>query len=821
MKKSFVLMLMLMLAGLSLFSCPGVNALPLVRDGQPLAKIVIATEAPEKNRFAAEELQHFIKTMSGATLPILKDDQPELNAEKNPLILIGKSRLTDKLKIELPNGFSPKENREGFLIRTMGDNLILAGNDDGPAVKVSPAYHSRWAGKVYQGSLFAVYDFLERLGCRWFFPGELGEIVPEMKTIEVGNLDIHETPSFMVRGFWTTDWTSLPEKDRQDLSLWFSRNKYLPYGSIVGNAVDGSIMHLVPAKQYFEAHPEYFAMDKEGKRGPEYLCLSNPDVLKLAVEKVKEYFKANPNAMCYGFAPPDGQPMCWCKECQANNGRFMMKATTGKGMTQSISDGFYLFFNKVADEVKKEYPDRLLVASIYSGRIYPPQNITRMPDNTSGHLAFLDHSVMHRMGHPESWQAQEVLSLVQNWTKVSDKIIYRPYVPSFMTHCQVPLPMTRNISYEIPLLKKNGVFGMEWQGWCAWSVEGINSYLRGKLLWNSNLDSGKLLDDYYAQCYGKAAPYVRKYFEGLEDSMEAARFDTHEEELIPEIFPVPTVEKLNVNVALAVKAVSEASPIIRKRVEMVRLIADHLLAYVKMREAERNLEFAAAVTGAEKMLKTEEEMQKINTCLVSGDGYRLDARETYGKFNANFSAQGKKKQYQAQLDLTNGKEGELVARIPKAWQFTTDPYDEGYIFQWYQPSFNAGAWKKIETGRCWEVQGYSSENRYPYTGIAWYRTQVEVPDKFVNRKIVLFCGGINEEAWVWVNGRLVGYQPYHCWWERYRYVQQFDITQAVVPGKENIIAIRVLTDDKFGFGGIFRRPFIYSPLPREVVEADD
>jgi len=633
-----------------------------------------------------------------------------------------------------------------------------------------------------------------------------------MKTIEIENLDIREKPSFMVRGFWTTDWKDITEKGKEDLSLWFSRNRFLPYSSIIGNAVDGSIMSIVPTKKYFKEHPEYYALNKDGKREESYLCLSNSDVLSMVVEKVKKYFKENPEAIWFGFAPPDGQPMCWCEKCQADNGHFMMKSWGGKGVTQSISDSFYHFFNKVANEIKKEYPDRLLAASIYSGRIYSPQNVHKMPDNTTGHLAFLDHSAMHRMGHPESWQAQEVLFLVQNWTKICDKIIYRPYCPSFMLHCNVVMPMNRNIIYEIPVLKKNGVIGMEWQGWCNWAVEGINPYLRGKLLWKSEENPENLLNDYYTKCYGRAASHVRKYFDGLEDSIDAAKFDTHEEELIPEIFPVSTLEKINGNIALAVNAASDESPLIRKRVEMIRLIADHLLYYAKMRESERNLDFPTAISWADKMFAAESEIKEMNPCFINDRAYSLDGKDVYGKFNANFSVLGKKKQYQAQLDLINGKDGELVAQTPKEWSFTTDSYDEGVIFQWYQPSFSTVDWKKIETGRCWEVQGYTSQNRYPYMGYAWYRTQVEVPEKFAGRKIVLFCGGINEEAWIWVNDQLVGYQPYHCWWERYKYAQQFDITKVIAAGKENVITIRVFTDDKFGFGGVFRRPFLYSPL---------
>ncbi|MCA1808568.1 MAG: hypothetical protein LC725_03780, partial [Lentisphaerae bacterium] len=46
-------------------------AVELVRDGQPMAQIVVAQEALPQVRTAAGELQYYLEKMSGALLPIV------------------------------------------------------------------------------------------------------------------------------------------------------------------------------------------------------------------------------------------------------------------------------------------------------------------------------------------------------------------------------------------------------------------------------------------------------------------------------------------------------------------------------------------------------------------------------------------------------------------------------------------------------------------------------------------------------------------------------------------------------------------------------
>ena len=88
----------------------------LVEDGRPRATIVVASDAPEKTRAAAAELQRYIVKITGASLTIGSD----LETRKGSLVLVGRSRLTEAAHVAMPSGLSSSRRDEGFVIRCRG-----------------------------------------------------------------------------------------------------------------------------------------------------------------------------------------------------------------------------------------------------------------------------------------------------------------------------------------------------------------------------------------------------------------------------------------------------------------------------------------------------------------------------------------------------------------------------------------------------------------------------------------------------------------------------------------------------------------------------
>lgn len=793
------------------------TAFALVKDGVPAATIVLAAEPLASNRLAAAELQRVIRKMSGAELPIRSD----ADVVGGPVVLIGRSLLTAKLELDIPSGFSRELNEEGFIIKTVGDKLVLAGNDDGPRRKANPKLPYSFAN-TYKGSLFAVCELLERLGCRWYYPGEFGEIVPAAKTVGLPALDVKSSPSFPVRGFWYGVPAAKRKNQqlRNDMEMWMLHNKMLPYGAVLASAGDGSIM--APFRKYryekkegkririnamFEEQPDYFRMKKDGSRDPGYLCLANPEVLRLAAEHALNFFRQNPDANCFGYAPPDGTPTCECVPCRQHNFSLMQKRPSDPAV-QDISEGFYRFLDQVARAVAKEFPDKWVTTTAYAGRIRPPDGVQLSP-NISVHTAFLAHSRHHRYDF-RSWQTTERMKLYERWGKISRYTVERPYFPPMQFHCHVPQPMYRASAFNIKELKRLGLAGSEWEGRCAFMAGGLNYYVRAKCLWDVDTDIDALLADYYREFFGVAAAPVQKFFEAVERAFTEAPLDHHEEERLPEIYPRDFVVRVTDGVGPIEEMAAKADPATRQRVRFARLVVDHFRAYSDMRAAEAELDFKLAVRKAREMIAQEGDIDAMHPAMIDGYAEYRDGRPFYGELGANASPHGKLKQYLAKQARIDGSKGDLVAALPVSWDFRTDPRDEGVTAQWYLPGTHEQEWRPLATTRSWEIQGLQDEALRGYNGFAWYRTSFAVDEKFKGRRIVLFVGGLNDQGWFWCNERLAGAQPLHQYWQRWLYHYELDITPLVKFGERNTLAVRVF--DEQDAGGIFRRCFIYSPV---------
>ena len=787
----------------------------LATEGRPAATIVIAEDAQASIKLAASELQEYVARISGAKLPLVTDAE----SVSGPRILLGKSRFTEALKLDVPTGFTRELKEEGFLIRTVGNDLVLIGNDTGPHV----ATHKFLPDQkyLYTGSLYAVYELLEKLGCRWYYPGPFGEIVPSLKNVSIEAMNKTVHPSFPVRGFWYGGAKPRLEEPEFNAMMgrWMLRNRFLPYGCVLGSAIDGSIMYpfrkLVfkevdgkrqRVSEMFEEHPEYFALKADGTRTPGYLCLANPEVIRIATEHVLQHFRDNPDSLCYGIAPPDGAPTCECDECRFHNYNFMQKEPMNTGI-QDISDGFYRFLNQVAEGVKDEFPDKWITSTAYSGRMRPPV-ATKLRDNVSLHPAFLGYAQHHRLDF-QGWQTREKAALLKQWAAVNPSMVERQYYPVMQFHCNVLLPMNRTHAYNVKWLKAIGMAGAEWEGRAAFKTGMLNYYVLARMLWNSDTDIDAMLEEHYRLFYGAAGPKIGAFVDAVEEMLVQSPVEFHEEERLHEIYPYAQIVKASDEVGEIEALVAEADAATRERVRFARLVVDHLRAYSEMRRAAAELDFEHAAMQAQRMIDMERELDAMNPTLVDSRSEYNDRQPVYGELGATASPHGKRKQYLAKLEMMKGPRGDLVVALPVEWDFLTDPHNEGLMSGWYNLNLAPVKWETIETTRCWEGQGYQDENLHGYDGVAWYRTRFSIPKEFEGKKLVLFVGGLNNQGWFWVNGEIAGHQPYHAFWSRWKYHHEIDISDFVKSGEENELMIRVKNDNNFG--GIIRRCFIYSP----------
>ncbi len=756
------------------------SALTIVEDGEPKASIVLAKQANEKAKLAADELQAYIERISGARLSIVTDaDDP-----RGPLVLVGSSTLTDRMGLDIPSGLTDSRRDEGFVNVCRGERLVLAGNDAGP----------------YHGTEYAVYELLRSLGVRWYMPGEYGEYVPQLDTVTVPEMRVRETPDFMMRNWWLHAQPELREPERR----WKIRNKMNP-DAMFDIPGDSHVRQVLPPAEEFETRPELFAMNQDGSHNPHHPNHTNPETIEIAAEIIKEYFRQNPDANSYGFAPDDGLPRDYSPDTlKLHRGFVDLIGRPGVAAEASTTEEWLHFVNAVTREVRAEFPDVYIATNGYANRNLPPQGM-ELDDHLIIMFAAIWSCTIHAYDDPHCWQKVRQGQRLRQWADLCDNVWIYGYNYNMLVSGLTPLPLTRKLIRDMPLMKEWGVIGFHDETRNIWAECGITTrYLRAQLEWDADADATALLDEFFAHWYGAAAEPMQAYYDALEDAIEKTPLHGHEDRVMPYVYSPELRAELATHLKQAERVVDDERA--RVHVQADRLIYDHLVAYMEMHEASWAGKFAAAAGQARKMMSLRGELHAIDPFYIWYDEERYHSGVFY------WGAKEREEFYQSLAEMTAGDGGGLVALLPERAQFRTDPFDDGIAEEWYASKLDVGDWESILTTRPFYLQGYEDERGHTYLGNIWYRFRSEVPASVEGREVRLYVPELETEAWVWVNGRYVGHRPHRDAWIRPAEME-LDVTDALRPGEVNTIAIRVGTSlaSAWAAGGLQSRAFLYAP----------
>lgn len=460
------LFVLVAVAGASVASAQSIT---LVREGKSDCIIRLAPQANSAARHGAKEIQHFVKEMSGAELAIVDESTAALG------------RSGPSIRIETDPHLAEEELR----IRTDGDTLRISGG-----------------GK--RGALYGCYALLEDvLGCRWY--NARTSRIPKRQTITLGALDLHQKPAFEYREpFYTeafaTDWAARNRTNGNSQHLDESIGGHVSYGVFVH-----TFNSLVPPEEYFEKHPEYFSLiDGKRRNGYYQLCLTNPDVLRIAIAKVKQWIAANPNATIFSVSQNDAGGRCECPVCKAVE------------QEEGAASGVVLrFVNAVADAIAKDHPNVLIDTLAYQWTEDPPKLVRPRP-NVRIRLAPIGACFAHPLDKCDA--NKHPLDNLQAWGRITNQLYIWHYSTNFANYLQ-PLPDLDEIAGDIPLFKKNGAVGIFYEGDYAPGGGGemseLKSYLMAKLLWDSTRDAKPIVAEYVRAVYGKGAPFITRWLDLL------------------------------------------------------------------------------------------------------------------------------------------------------------------------------------------------------------------------------------------------------------------------------------------------------------------
>ena len=483
-------------------------------------EIVVAADAPRTTRFAGEELQKLLSKVLGGAIPVVAKPSDGKTA-----FILGHNEFSKELKADT-------STPESYVIRNTPNRIYILGDDDpkaNPLDTTIGAYHNR-------STLLGVYDWLERFaGVRFYCYGEFGTIIPKTASLDFPEADIFERPDYAhrrVAQLGSTPGASgkealnsagrapVPSAEMRKYNTlrWRLETRYVP------NCHGQNFLGYM--ERFGKSHPEYFALDANGKRNDAstyrpHLCYSSGAREELYQDMIA-WFKGEPAASrgvtfrgkhqwyptmfrlgYFNMMPEDSFKKCHCEKC--------LKEWTDT--EQYASEFLWKFIAECGNRLKKDnIPGIITMMAYYPYRAVPSVEI---PDNV---LVMLAETGPWGMNNAEQ-QARDNAE-VRAWAKkVSpNKIWLWVYLCKFGNTAFPNIPS--------PTPKATGdyfkAFGPVIDG--AY-LEGetdrfINNdlafYVFARLAWNNDLDPQALIAEHHKLMFGAGAAEMAKVFDRAE-----------------------------------------------------------------------------------------------------------------------------------------------------------------------------------------------------------------------------------------------------------------------------------------------------------------
>ena len=489
------------------------ETIKLASNGSPNYHIVYSASASSTEKFAINELKKYLDQISKANFVLS-------NRLTNHSIVTGSVSLIQKIA---PDIKIPPLEKEGYVIYKREQNLYLVGGSD-------------------RSVLYAVYDFLASLGCRWIAPDfecyeGSSHYIPEQTELNYIHLaELTQRPALKYRKLYIEEGLShntqnlltmidwMPKvhfntlvaplnyqgKGRVQWDNW--RKQLIPElkkrGIIIevgGHGYQNFLNAEMEDGQLFKKHSEWFGQNKDGNRSPNpnvVFCTSNPEAIAYLHNNILIYLQTHPEIDIFDFWPPDGAKWCECPKCK----------TLG-----TVTDRHVLLVSQTAQLLRKENPNVKLECLAYASYVEPPQH--EILDKN----VLLDFCPIKQNFEYQIYQDSSIINKAYkenlvNWLKafkgdISIYSYYRKYswrsLPNIIPHyMQNDLRFYRDIGAKgISVYSEPG----------DWFTYGLNHYVLGHLAWNPDVDADSLITEYCTKLYGPAANIAVFVYTNLEN----------------------------------------------------------------------------------------------------------------------------------------------------------------------------------------------------------------------------------------------------------------------------------------------------------------
>lgn len=511
-----------------------VKGIDITVNGRSNSIIVIPINATLREAFAAEELQKYIKKISGA-LVLIRTPNETLTGN---MILIGgpeRNKETEKwISVADFNAVVP--GPEGMMIKTFGNNvLVLAGSN-----KNTLEYE--------RGTLYAVYEFLEaNLGCSFGAfskPGsEMGEYIPQMGTINIGTIEYTKSSADLTYRTAIVQYNpNIPHDHGLGAPLidWLAKNRYNRINTMASvfesyktNGLlfeakkrgilftaghhESSLLFLPPEgnsqfpEVYYKTHPEYYRLEESGRRfwarsiwnGQWIFDSRNQNAINEVSKNIKIWLGKNPYVDILSFWPLDSRaPQCVCDDCKK----------------YSKTENYTYFLNEVAKNVSAVYPHVKLDILIYN-------DLWEYPKGMAIDKALIVEQANSNRANGKSngagFLGTSYEKNAKKWAASTSNLVYYEYYMGKFGGNQVYFPMAdelQSIYKDFKATKYAQGSGTQIEGHNLWNFVS-NFYTHGRTSYDTSLSLADNLEK-FTKIFGAGASYIKQYITYAEEVYE-------------------------------------------------------------------------------------------------------------------------------------------------------------------------------------------------------------------------------------------------------------------------------------------------------------
>ena len=493
-------------------------------------QIVIASDAGKVVRFAAAELQWHLKEITGETPAIVPDDAARSGYEYR----VGASKRTRLQADDL----APQV----WTINATDEAVEFVGRDNPEKGEGLPGLY------VDQGSLYAVYEFLEKdCGVVWADSTEYGTVFTKHGVMHPAAGFRRGRPFIRYRGGAPLD------HDRYEPELWkrgsegLKRYNEFAYPGLSEKEIQarkriflrrhrlGGDLACANHSFYWcyerflqkdhpnfeEYHPEYFAKGYVGT--PPQMCYTDPGFIARTIKDIREYFDngigytkryRNIGAVGYNWGrnnyclePMDNGSFCKCERC-------VKEYEPERSAEQSEqSTHWFKFVNTVAREIKKSHPGKHITTLAYFTHKGLPTGI-KLEDNVVVYFCITANRTCY------SKLLDTELEQMRAWRRAYPK---QPL--AMWLYNTFPLEIANNGGFncfpgffaeeaaaQYRLFKEldvsSGIFH------CGFNGE-IDNYMQCEWMIDPTRRTEAMLDEYFAGC-GAAAKPLKEFYRTVE-----------------------------------------------------------------------------------------------------------------------------------------------------------------------------------------------------------------------------------------------------------------------------------------------------------------